>query len=662
MVGEEIHGWLVQLSGLNSGERYAIEGEGVEIGRGTTCQIQLSDPKVSRLHARIVFKNGGLIVEDLNSTHGVLVNNLKVQKASLTDGDRLQVGDTQFRLERSPDSIATVMASPSVEDQAYETCQYCGGSYSLGERYCPTCDALTRKLPEPFDFMQQAYLRLRALYRSGKMDAVTFRGELEKMVISDGSGGFWMLGVQSGHWYWFNGTDWIPREPPSAPLRKAAIDSDRPPKPQPIVPPPTPPSADMEANRRSGRFFLIGGSALVAFSILALGAHAAFKLVNADEQLTSSEFSGQPVIVGTTAPMLASSTVEVGTEALEEPANTATLPPTPIPTSTPPAAHIIRTYDPEVDENLINLADLATYSELLSEPDHAIYEGSWETDRPARFAIGWCATDEPTLAQNLEVIELTLTVDGEIVEPALMFSEDFQDEGMVCRLLRTIVQFNEPGEHRLLWTTSYDEPVFDGWQTLEAGTYLNEYIYDIRDVVAVEDEFETSSGNWDETEQQNFSQWTEGGRFHIQVHKENFAAWSIYHDLEFDDSLILVEAKRNGVIPGSYGLIFRYQDVNNFYYFMVDETGFFTLGKRYAGEWIALIDWTAVDPILGDDFNHLGIVLSGNEIMAFLNGESVSAVKDDSFVVGSAGLIAQSGKDMGEMHAEFDRFYLEYYP
>jgi hypothetical protein len=662
MAGEEIHGWLVQLSGLKSGERYAIEGEGVEIGRGTTCQIQLNDPKVSRLHARIVFKNGGLIVEDLNSAHGVLVNNLKVQKASLTDGDRLQLGDTQFRLERSPDSIATVLAPPGEPIPAQEVCRYCESPIIEGQAYCETCGAVTRKLPEPFEFIQQAYLRLRALHQSGKMDDRTFRSELEKMIVADGSGGYWMVGIRGGRWHWFNGKEWIPRDPPKHSLRQAPIE----PTPSvltPPVPPTTEPSStEIEEGKHTGRFFFIAGGTLAAFSILALGAYAAFKLVKADEQLTSPEFAGQPVVVSTTAPMLASSTVEVGTEALEELANTATPHPTPIPTSTPPAAHIIRTYDPEVDENLINLADLATYNELMSGPEHAIYEGSWETERPARFAIGWCATDEPTLAQNLEVIELTLTVDGEIVEPALMFSEDFQDEGMACRLLRTIVQFNEPGEHRLLWTTSYDEPVFDGWQTLEAGTYLNEYIYDIRDVVAVEDEFETSSGNWDETEQQNFSQWIEGGRFHIQVHKENFAAWSIYHDLEFDDSLILVEAKRNGAIPGSYGLIFRYQDVNNFYYFMVDETGFFTLGKRFAGDWIALIDWTAVDPMSGDDFNHLGIVLSGNEIMAFLNGESVGVVKDDSFVVGGAGLIAQSGEDVGEMHAEFDRFYLEYYP
>jgi len=105
-------------------------------------------------------------------------------------------------------------------------------------------------------------------------------------------------------------------------------------------------------------------------------------------------------------------------------------------------------------------------------------------------------------------------------------------------------------------------------------------MFDVRDVTTVEDDFNESSGKWDETVQQNFSQWTEGGSFHIQVHKENFVAWSIYHDLEVADILALTHAKRVSEVDGAYGLIFRYQDVSNFYYFMVDDNGYFVLGKR----------------------------------------------------------------------------------
>jgi hypothetical protein len=257
---------------------------------------------------------------------------------------------------------------------------------------------------------------------------------------------------------------------------------------------------------------------------------------------------------------------------------------------------------------------------------------------------------------------MNLEIDGLPVGSEVMFEEEFGDTDLACRSSRIVVEFLEPGEHILLWTTEYPEPVFDGWQTLEAGTYLNEYVFDVKRATTIEDEFDESSGNWDENVQQNYSLWTEGGSFHIQVHKENFAAWSIYHDLAVSDALVITHAKRVSDVEGAYGLIARYQDVSNFYYFIVDDAGYFTLGKRLAGEWIDLVSWTASEVILrGAELNSLGVTLTGSELVAFINGQVVGTVSDDSFKMGSAGIFAQSAPEIGEMHAAFDVFYLEYY-
>ena len=108
--------------------------------------------------------------------------------------------------------------------------------------------------------------------------------------------------------------------------------------------------------------------------------------------------------------------------------------------------------------------------------------------------------------------------------------------------------------------------------------------------------------------------------------------------------------------------MFRYQDVSNFYYFLIDDSGVFSLGKREGGEWIDLIPWTSSDAILsGGSFNRLGINASGNELLAIINGELVGTVTDPTFPMGAAGLIAQSNVDEGGMHAEFDGFYFESY-
>lgn len=658
-MGDGILAWLVETGG--GGKRHALTGDEITIGRGTACQIRLNDPKVSRSHARLAFESGQVILEDLKSAHGVLVNGQRIGKAQLTDGDQIQLGNTQLVLEIVQDAIGTIMA-PSVEhvlDQ--QPCRYCQSPIAQGEAYCSTCGSLTRALPEPFDFIQQAYLQLRALHQSGKMDATTFRTELEKMVISDGSGGYWMVGVQSGRWHWFNGSEWIQREPPSTPLKQAPLDgSQAPPAPPPVAPPPDPGVMEVDEGGRSRRLFMIGGGTLIAFSILAIGAYAAYQVINAGEGPPAVEIGVQPSPISTIAiPEPTETAVEA---VLEPPSINPTIVSAPSPTEAPALPYSIRPYDPGTDETLSNLADFASYMETESNPEQAMYEGTWYVQQPALFNIGWCAIDEATLNQNLQVIRMGLEIDDRMVEPELMFEEDFGDTDLACRSSRIVVEFLEPGEHRLVWTTSYSEAVFDGWQTLEAGTFLNEYVFEVREATTVEDDFSETSGRWDETVQQNFSQWTEGGNFHIQVHKENFAAWSIYHDLTVTDVFILTHAKRVSEVEGASGLVFRYQDVSNFYYFLVDDSGYFSLGKRLAGEWVALIDWTYSEAILaGDEGNRLGITATGTEVVAYINGQVVGTVSDNAFPSGSVGMFARSTLEIGEMHVAFDVFYIEHY-
>jgi hypothetical protein len=405
---------------------------------------------------------------------------------------------------------------------------------------------------------------------------------------------------------------------------------------------------------------LIGGGTLVVFSILAIGAYAAYQLINADGEAPIAETESQPPPISTIA--VPEPTQTAAEAEIEPPSITPTSAPESPPTEAPSLPFSIRPYNPGTDENLSSLADFAEYKEARSSPEHTIYEGSWYVQQPALFNMGWCAIDEVTLNENLQVIQMSLEIDGRTVGPESMFEEEYGDTDLACRSSRIVVEFLESGEHRLVWTTSYSEAVFDGWQTLEAETYLNEYIFEVKNTTTLEDEFDESSGKWDESIQQNYSLWTEGGNFHIQVHKENFAAWSIYHDLTVTDALVMTHAKRVSDVEGAYGLVFRYQDVSNFYYFMVDDAGYFRLGKRMAGEWIDLMSWTASEIILGgEELNSLGVTTSGNELVVFINSQVVGTVSDDSFHEGSVGMLAQSTLEMGEMHAAFDVFYLEYY-
>lgn len=65
------------------------EGEPVVIGRSSGAAVAVSDPEVSRRHARLDLAGGVLYLADLNSRNGTFLNG----KALAGDGIELRVGD-----------------------------------------------------------------------------------------------------------------------------------------------------------------------------------------------------------------------------------------------------------------------------------------------------------------------------------------------------------------------------------------------------------------------------------------------------------------------------------------------------------------------------------------------------------------------------------------
>jgi FHA domain len=69
------------------------------IGRHHSCDVVLTDPTVSRRHARLVFRDGGWIVQDLESTNGTRVNGQHVGRCRIRPGDQLALGDQRLRVD-----------------------------------------------------------------------------------------------------------------------------------------------------------------------------------------------------------------------------------------------------------------------------------------------------------------------------------------------------------------------------------------------------------------------------------------------------------------------------------------------------------------------------------------------------------------------------------
>jgi len=81
------------LNGTRAGERLGLGGSGIRIGRESSiCEIVLENPKVSRLHAEVVSIDGKVLLIDRNSSNGTYVNDQKIDKRFLKDGDIIYFG------------------------------------------------------------------------------------------------------------------------------------------------------------------------------------------------------------------------------------------------------------------------------------------------------------------------------------------------------------------------------------------------------------------------------------------------------------------------------------------------------------------------------------------------------------------------------------------
>ncbi|HLH06757.1 MAG TPA: SpoIIE family protein phosphatase [Terriglobales bacterium] len=76
----------------NEQRKLILDHTPFSIGRRTEKDLVISDPRVSRDHALLIWEGDGFYVQDLNSKHGTYVNGEKIEKRRLQKNDRLEFG------------------------------------------------------------------------------------------------------------------------------------------------------------------------------------------------------------------------------------------------------------------------------------------------------------------------------------------------------------------------------------------------------------------------------------------------------------------------------------------------------------------------------------------------------------------------------------------
>jgi len=73
-----------------------LQGDRMSVGRLGTCDIVLKDANTSREHFALQRDGDGWALVDLGSLNGTLINNTRVQRKRLVDGDIITAGVTQL--------------------------------------------------------------------------------------------------------------------------------------------------------------------------------------------------------------------------------------------------------------------------------------------------------------------------------------------------------------------------------------------------------------------------------------------------------------------------------------------------------------------------------------------------------------------------------------
>lgn len=107
---------LEVLNGVAEGKRIYFSDEMGElvIGRDPACDFPINEFVISRKHAKISKRWGGIVIRDLESKNGTFINNRRVVEEFLHDGDRMALG-TIVLMFRNPQEINLAQLSEKVE-------------------------------------------------------------------------------------------------------------------------------------------------------------------------------------------------------------------------------------------------------------------------------------------------------------------------------------------------------------------------------------------------------------------------------------------------------------------------------------------------------------------------------------------------------------------
>ncbi len=173
-----------------------------------------------------------------------------------------------------------------------------------------------------------------------------------------------------------------------------------------------------------------------------------------------------------------------------------------------------------------------------------------------------------------------------------------------------------------------------------------------------QDDFSNPNSGWDSVRADEGITDYEDGVYRIVVNTPNQDVWA-NPGKSFTDVHIEVEAtKRGGPDDNDFGVICRYQDTDNFYFFIISSDGYYGIGKVQNGaqQLLGAENMEQSDAIYqGEASNRIAAECKGDQLTLWVNGTRLFSTQDADFTSGDVGLMAGTFDTPGTDIA-FDNF------
>ena len=167
--------------------------------------------------------------------------------------------------------------------------------------------------------------------------------------------------------------------------------------------------------------------------------------------------------------------------------------------------------------------------------------------------------------------------------------------------------------------------------------------------VLFQDDFSNTNSGWPAaTDNEKSANYSSDGQYLMQALTPQQDVWA-HPGQNFTDVSVEVDAtKASGPDNNGFGVVCRFQDNDNFYYFMVSSDGYQVIGKYAAGtnKYLSAEKMQQTNAIRsGNEVNHIRGDCKGSTLTLYANGQQLSSVTDTSFTSGDVGLIVGTFDD-----------------